>query len=64
MLLNKKVIVLAAYTVILFVTAPKILGNAIITGSALLTYLSLCFFTLLLMERYDKWRAQRALRNS
>jgi len=61
MLVNKRIMMIAAYTVVLFVSAPQILGNAIITGNALLAYLSVCYFTLLLMDWYDKWQMKRSV---
>lgn len=60
-MLNKRTLVIAAYTVILFLSAPTVLGNAIITGTALLTYLAISGLTLILMDLYDRWRAARVV---
>lgn len=60
---NKRILLLAAYTAVLFLTAPQILGNAIITGKAMVVYLVISLLTLLAFEFYDKRKTAGAVSN-
>jgi len=58
--MNKRVLLLMAYTAILFVSAPTILGNAIITGKALVVYLVASILSLYVLDQYEKWKAAKS----
>jgi hypothetical protein len=58
--MNKRTLLIIGYAVVMFVTAPTILGNAIITGKAAVSFLAISILSILAIEAYEKWKSARA----